>query len=217
MNDALTSLLTRRSTSVRDMAAPAPDDAALATILRVATRVPDHGKLCPWRIVVLREAGQQKLGALAAAIFARANPGAEEKLIAAERQRFARAPLCLAVISTPVADAKPLWEQQLSAGAVCLNILHAAHALGFGAKWLTEWVAYDDAILAALLQASPAGEATRLGERSEPSRSLSTEALAKVDGEGSARIAGFMYLGTKTAETPDRERPRLEDVVATYA
>lgn len=235
-HDALAALQNRRSTSVRDMAAPAPDDAQLATILRIATRVPDHGKLCPWRIVVLRAAGQQKLGALAAEIFARANPEAEEKHVQAERQRFARAPLCLAVISTPVADTKPVWEQQLSAGAVCLNILHAAHALGFGAKWLTEWVAYDDMILSALLTAAPAvkiadtnnGDATnavvpsplggglgwgRVGRSGTNNASLPSSPLMGEE-QAAARIAGFIYLGTKTTETPERERPRLEDVVA---
>lgn len=203
---ALDALVNRRSTSVRDMVAPAPDDAQLETILRIATRVPDHGKLCPWHIVVLRAAGQQKLGDLAAEIFLKQNPEAEEKHIQAERLRFARAPLCVAVISTPVADTKPVWEQQLSAGAVCMNILHAAHALGFGGKWLTEWVAYDAEILATLLSASPAGEATRLSERSALSRS----------GEGLSRIAGFIYLGTKAAETPERARPALADVVAEF-
>lgn len=191
MTYALTALTTRRSTSVRDMAAPAPTDAELEQILRVATRVPDHGKLAPWRIVTLRSEGALKLGAIAADVFAKQNSDATEAQIAAEHTRFTRAPLCLAVISTPKLGTKPVWEQELSAGAVCLNILHAANALGYGAKWLTEWVAYDDAILKALLNAAPA-----------------TEAL-----DGTARIAGFIYLGTKTTETADRERPELKDVV----
>lgn len=192
MTNPLTPLLTRRSTSVKDMRAPAPSDAELEQILTVATRVPDHGKLCPWRLVVLREEGARALGAIAAAQFTAQNTDATEAQIAAEHARFTRAPLCIAVLSTPVLGTKPVWEQELSAGAVCMNILHAAHALGYGAKWLTEWVAYDAAITAALLNASPHG------------------------GEGSARIAGFIYLGTKTLETPDRERPKLSDMVAEY-
>lgn len=176
------------------MAAPAPSEAELETILRIATRVPDHGKLAPWRIVILRGEGALKLGAIAADIFAKQNPEATEAQIAAEHTRFTRAPLCLAVISTPKLGTKPVWEQELSAGAVCLNILHAANALGYGAKWLTEWVAYDAAILAALLNVSPATETHN----------------------GQARIAGFIYLGTKKLETEDRERPELADVVGEF-
>lgn len=183
----LTPLLTRRSTSVKDMRAPAPSDAELEQILRVATRVPDHGKLTPWRIKILRGEGALKLGAIAADIFARHNDHANEAQIAAEHTRFARAPLCLAVLSTPVLGTKPVWEQELSAGAVCMNILHAAHALGYGAKWLTEWVAYDAAILKAL------------GGNPETDK-----------------IAGFVYLGTKTLETEDRARPELAQIVTEY-
>jgi len=199
MTDALARLLSRRSTAVKDLAAPAPSEAKLEQILRVATRVPDHGKLCPWRIVVLTPEGALKLGAIAADVFAKQNPDASEAQIAAEHTRFARAPLCVAVLCTPVLGTKPVWEQELSAGAVCMNMLHAAHALGFGAKWLTEWVAYDAKILAALWQASPAPK----------------QGAAAVMPAGT-RVAGFMYVGSKTAETPDRERPVLSDVVATY-
>lgn len=193
MTDALTPLLTRRSTSVRDLCAPAPSEAELAQILTVATRVPDHGKLCPWKLVVLREEGQKKLGAIAAEIFAKQNSDATEVQIAAEQHRFGRAPLCIAVISTPKLGTKPVWEQELSAGAMCMNILHAAHALGYGGKWLTEWVAYDADILAALLSS-----------------------FHPVGGGGAPRIAGFIYLGTKKLETPDRDRPKREDVVSEY-
>ena len=186
MTDALYALLTRRSTSVRDMTAPAPEGEALDTILRAATRVPDHGKLCPWRIRILHARGQQKLGEIAAQQFAAHHADATPAQLAAERARFARGPLCLAVLSMPVLGTKPVWEQELSAGAVCMNILHAAHALGFAAKWLTEWVAYDAAILAAL------------------------------GGNPDDKIAGFIYLGTRTLETPDRERPELADIVTEY-
>jgi nitroreductase len=186
MTSALTPLLTRRSTSVKDLIAPAPEGDVLTQILTVATRVPDHGKLAPWKIIVLQGEGAAKLGALAAEIFARGNPEATEAQLAAERGRFARAPLCLAVISTPKLGTKPVWEQELSAGALCMNILHAAHALGFGGKWLTEWVAYDAEILAAL------------------------------GGAPTDKIAGFIYLGTKAVETEDRERPKLEDVVTRF-
>lgn len=228
MTNPLTRLLTRRSTSVKDMRAPAPSDAELEQILTIATRVPDHGKLCPWRLVVLRGEGARALGAIAAAQFAAQNTDATEAQIAAEHARFTRAPLCIAVLSTPVLGTKPVWEQELSAGAVCMNILHAAHALGYGGKWLTEWVAYDAAITASLLKASPTGEATRLSEHRELSRSgegmaaNSSPSLTVPSpnplprGEGTPRIAGFIYLGTKTLETPDRERPKLSDVLSEY-
>lgn len=186
MQTPLNALLTRRSVSVRDLAAPAPAEAELEQILRVATRVPDHGKLCPWKILVLKEAGQVKLGAIAAKRFMMQHADANEAQIAAEHKRFARAPLCLAVISTPKHGTKPVWEQELSAGAVCTNILHAVHALGYGAKWLTEWVAYDAEILAAL------------------------------GGAPEDRIAGFIYIGSKTLEPEDRERPTLAEVVSEY-
>lgn len=235
MTDALTPLLTRRSTSVRDMAAPAPSETELEQILRIATRVPDHGKLCPWRIVTLRGEGALKLGAIAADRFAKQNLEATEAQIAAEHTRFTRAPLCLAVLSTPKLGTKPVWEQELSAGAVCMNILHAAHALGYGAKWLTEWVAYDDVVLAALLSASPVTESggrtvakgsnvplpsgERLGEGALSEKVSSATPLTRPSphgGEGSPRIAGFIYLGTKTTETADRERPSLESVMGEF-
>jgi nitroreductase len=187
MTSPLTALLTRRSVSVKDLTAPAPNAEQLEEIVRVATRVPDHGKLTPWRIRILRGEGALKLGDIAATEFAKHNANdVTEAHLNAERQRFARAPLCLAVLSTPVPGTKPVWEQELSAGAVCMNILHAAHAIGFGAKWLTEWVAYDAEIL---------------------------KALGGKDGD---KIAGFIYIGSKTSEPEDRARPALADVVSEY-
>jgi len=179
-------LITRRSTSVKMLAAPGPNDAQLEEILRVATRVPDHGKLAPWKIVVLREAGQQKLGNIAAEIFSRSTPEATPAQVEFERTRFARAPLVLAILSVPVLGKIPLWEQQLSAGCVCLNTLYGAQALGFGANWLTEWPAFDGEIL---------------------------QALGGAEGDA---IAGFIYIGTATATPDDRPRPALEDVVREF-
>ena len=186
MTHALQPLLTRRSVSVRDLAGPAPTEAELETILRVATRVPDHGKLCPWKILVLKAEGQAKLGVIAAEIFSQQHADATDAQRDAETQRFGRAPLCLAVLSTPVFGTKPTWEQELSAGAVCMNILHAVHALGYGGKWLTEWVAYDAEILKAL------------------------------GGTTIDKIAGFIYIGTKKTEPEERTRPVLEAVVSEY-
>jgi nitroreductase len=179
-------LITRRSTSVKLLGTPAPSDAQLQQMLSVATRVPDHGKLAPWKIVVMHEAGQKKLGALAAEIFARTTPDATPAQVEFERTRFMRAPLVLVILSTPVPGKIPVWEQQLSAGAVCLNTLYASQALGFGANWLTEWPAFDGDIL-----------------------------LALGGGEGDA-IAGFIYVGTATTTPDDRPRPALEDVVRVW-
>ncbi len=176
-------LITRRSTSVRLLSTPAPDDGQLEDILRVATRVPDHGKLAPWRIIVMREAGQKTLGDLAAEIFTSAHPDATPAQIEFERTRFMRAPLVLAVLSTPKLGKIPVWEQQLSVGCVCLNALYAAQALGFGANWLTEWPAFDTEIL---------------------------RALGGADGD---HIAGFIYIGTATAKPDERPRPELHDIV----
>jgi nitroreductase len=181
--NAINHLLTRRSVSVKELTTPAPNAEELALILRAATRVPDHGKLAPWRITILRGAGALELGAIAAGQFLRQYPDATEAQLAHERTRFTRAPLVLAVLSTPVLGTKPVWEQELSAGAVCMNILHATHMFGYGGKWLTEWVAYDPAILHAL------------------------------GGGADDRIAGFLYLGSKTLTPDDRERPKLEEVV----
>ena len=176
-------LLTRRSVGVKEITAPAPSDAELELILKAGTRVPDHGKLTPWRIKIFKEAGQKKLGDVFAELFIKANPDANEAQIAFERARPSRAPLLLAVISTPVKDSKPIWEQQLSAGAVCMNILHAAHMLGYGAKWITEWPAFNKEVLIAL------------------------------GGKEGDAIAGFILIGTKTATPDDRERPQLDTVV----
>lgn len=186
--DALTALKTRRSVKPKELGqGPGPSDADLQTILQVATRVPDHGKLCPWRIVVLQGEGQQKLGAIAAAQWKKLQGPLNEVQRAHEQQRFARAPLVLAVLSTPKESVKaPRWEQELSAGAVCMNILHACHALGYGASWLSEWVGFDPAIIKAL------------------------------GGDIDTKIAGFIYIGEKLATPDDRERPKLEDVVTYF-
>ncbi len=187
--NAMQLLLTRRSSDVKKLIAPAPQGEALEQILTIATRVPDHGKLAPWKLVLLHAAGQKKLGAFCAELFVKQYPEAakDEKLLAFERDRFIRAPLVIAVLSTPKESVKaPVWEQEMSAGAVCMNMLHACYALGFGAKWLSEWPAFRD------------------------------EVVQELGGKPGDKIAGFIYIGTKTEELDDRERPKLSDVVAAY-
>lgn len=186
--EALTALKTRRSVKPKELGqGPGPTDAQLQEILEIATRVPDHGKLAPWKILVLRRDGQEKLGRIAEERFTNIYAETNEKQRDAERVRFTRAPLVLAVLSTPKESVKaPRWEQEMSAGAVCMNILHACHAMGIGASWLTEWVAFDPAIVKAL------------------------------GGDIDTKIAGFIYIGEKVATPEERERPKLDDVVSQY-
>ncbi len=179
-------LLSRRSVAMKDMTEKGPGAKELKQILTAATRVPDHGKLAPWKIVVFDKKAQKQFGKVIAKRYAKQTPDAEEKHIAHEAERAARAPLMIAVISTPVREHKvPVWEQELSAGAVCTNILHAAHALGYGAKWLSEWIMFDKKILKAL-----GGD------------------------EENDRIAGFIYIGEAKEPPEDRERPDLNKVVS---
>lgn len=183
-NVILHALLTRRSVKAVKLVEPGPDEAAIRQIMTAAMRVPDHGKLAPWRLVLLDKQEQARLGARCAERFAVLHPDATDKQIAHERQRPQRAPLLVAVLYCPALGRIPEWEQQLSTGAVCMNLLHAAHALGYAGQWLTEWIAYDEDI------------ARFLGATGEQER-----------------IAGFIYLGTP-AETPEeRTRPDYDRVV----
>ena len=186
--DLVELLLTRRSVLVANMTQPAPDPAALETMLRIATRVPDHGKLTPWRIQVLHGPGQRRLGELLARLFVETNPTATEKQIAFERNRPQRAPLLLAVTAKLRRDHRiPEMEQLLSAGAVCYGLLVAAKALGYGAQWLTEWPAYRPEVIEALGHDSTTD-----------------------------KIVGFIYVGTALEPPVERHRPALSEVVAEW-
>ena len=175
-------LATRRSGKPRDMVAPGPDADQLAAILSAAARVPDHGKLAPWRFVVIRD--RQAFASLLQGAF-RASRGTPERADVEAINDFARAaPTLVAVLSTPVSPSKiPLWEQQLSAGAACMNLVTAATAHGFVAGWLTGWAAFDARVLDAL------------GGRSED------------------RIAGFVFIGSPARALEERPRPDLDAVV----
>lgn len=187
MIDALRLLKTRKSVSAAFLAAPAPSDAELAEILTIAARVPDHGKLTPWRFIVFKgDAGRQASEALAR-LFSDKNPGADEKQLEEERKRLAQAPLVVAVVSRAAPHVKiPEFEQLLSAGNAAMNIALAAEALGYGAHWTTGWIAYDvDA--GGILGLKP-------GER----------------------FVAFIHIGTPTAPRTDRPRPALSDVVTEW-
>ncbi len=178
MNETLKLLARRRSAPPVMMTGPGPDEAELAQILSLAARVPDHGKLAPWRFIVFSGEGRARAGALCVEIFSARNAEAGEERLAAERNRFSRAPLVVAVVSRAAPHVKiPLWEQEMSAGAVCMNLTVAATALGYRTAWLTEWIAYDREFL------------TRLG-------------LAAHE-----KIAGFIHIGRIEAEIDDRARP----------
>lgn len=181
-------LLARRSVVAKDMGAPGPDAATLEKILGAGIRVPDHGKLGPWRIQVLHKPGQAALGEVLARVFAAEHPEAEERQVELERQRPQRAPVLLAV--TARIDEHhpkiPVMEQKLSGGALCQNILVAAHASGFAAQWLTEWPSYHPEVR------------TALGHSPE------------------TEIIGFIYIGTPTTPPNERPRPTLETVVSEW-
>ncbi len=185
---ALALLQTRRSGSAKAMTAPGPDSAQLNTILTVASRVPDHGKLTPWRFIVFEGDARSRFGEKLAELFSEAQPEAIPELVEAERRRFLRAPVVVAVVSRVQAHPKiPEWEQVLSAGASCMALCMAAHAMGFAAGWVTEWVAYD--------------------ARVRPLLGL---------GEGE-RVAGFVYLGSPGKPLEDRPRPALDSIVTRWA
>lgn len=180
--ETLRLLARRRSTPVAVIGEPGPARADLEALIRLAARAPDHRKLGPWRFVVFDGAAREKLGEIFA--DARQSPATHTQAELAEARALPmRAPAIVAVISAPVDDPKqtPFWEQELSAGAVCQNLLLAAAASGWAANWITEWPAYDRTV------------ASRLG--------LSP----------SERIAGFIYLGTAATQPVERQRPELPE------
>lgn len=184
MNDPMTLLLTRRSVKAELLTQPAPDADQLKQILTAGARVPDHGRTMPFYFLVFEGEARQRAGQIVADAFTRANPDATPDKIEAETHRFLRAPLVIGVIYRKRRGKHPLWEQMLSVGAACQNILLAAHALGFAGNWLSEWFAYDADVSAAL----------------------------GLDARDT--LAGFIHIGTPPAEKPEeRERPALDQIV----
>src|SRR5258706_11204446 len=151
MADALELLKTRRSIKPVELAGPAPSSAEIATLLTIASRVPDHGKLVPWRFIIFEGAARLAAGDAIAAAFCARRPQAKPEHIEAERARLARAPLVIAVVSRAAPHVKiPEWEQVLSAGGAPLSLVVAAHPLGDDARLVTEWYAHDQRVLAAV-------------------------------------------------------------------
>ncbi|WP_448536668.1 nitroreductase family protein [Sphingobium yanoikuyae] len=186
LSSPLTLLQTRRSGKPRDLIAPGPDDAQLRQILEVALRTPDHGKLAPWRFVIVPQDKRDKLAALLEAAYRAEKPEAGRLEIEAMHQFAHQAPTLVVALSKPVAGSKiPVWEQELSAGAAIMNLLHAAHALGFAGGWLTGWPSFNDDVRDAF-------------------------------GSADERLAGFVFIGTPSRALEERPRPDYNDIVSTW-
>lgn len=182
----LSLLATRRSGKPRDLAAPGPDDAQLARILEIAARTPDHGKLAPWRFVIVPADRRARLAEVITAAYRAERPQASRLEIEALEQFAIQAPTLVVVLSSPRTESHiPLWEQELSTGAACMNLLHAAHAMGFAGGWLTGWSAYSDAVRDAF-------------------------------GADPERVAGFIFLGTPEKQLEERPRPDLQKIISIW-
>jgi nitroreductase len=187
MPDALELLKKRRSIKPRDMSGPGPSPAELETILTIGARVPDHGKLAPWRFIVFEGDARLRAGEIIAEVFAQKNPNAQAAEIDIEKRRLTDAPLVIAVVSFTRQHPKvPPWEQELSAGASAMNIVTAATALGYGACWLTGWFAFDRDVL------------DGLGLKRDE------------------KLAGFIHVGTSSKTSDDRPRPELANIVTRF-
>lgn len=184
---ALKLLLERRSVVANKLGPPGPDERQLRRILRAAARVPDHKKLVPWRFILFQGDARAAFGKVLAAACRKAEAGASDTRLETEAARFERAPVVVAVISSIIVNpAVPEWEQILSAGAACQNLLTAANASGFSGQWITEWYAYDKQVCAAL--------ALNQGER----------------------VAGFVYIGTAQEPPEERDRPDLDEITTAW-
>ena len=188
MPDALNLLRTRRSIKPVELAGPGLTPAEIDTLLTIASRVPDHGKLVPWRFIVFDGDARLAAGNAIVAAFRAKYPDAKSEQVDYERNRLARAPLVVAVVSRAAPHVKiPEWEQVLSAGAAAMNLVLAANALGYGTSWITEWYAYDRGVL---------------------------DALGLKPHE---RIAGFIHIGRPPGSPEDRPRPPLAEIATRFS
>ncbi len=187
MQTPLEFLKTRKSISAAFLVEPGPSPSEIEEILTVASRVPDHGKLAPWRFILFRGESRKTASLRLAELFQKRNPGAESRQLEEERVRLARAPLVIAVVSTAAPHVKiPEFEQLLSAGNAAFNVVLAAHALGYAAQWTTGWIAFD----------ADAGEL-----------------LGLKPGE---RFVGFIHIGTPNAPPTDRPRPQIAEIATDW-
>ncbi len=187
MNDVLRLLLNRRSTPPAALTAPGPSADELATLLTIAARVPDHGKLTPWRFIVIAGEARERAAQVLVDVARARRPDATSEQIEAERKRMNAAPLVILVVSTAAPHPKiPEYEQLLSAAACCENLLIAADAMGYGASWVTNWFSYD------------------------------REALGRLGVGDSEKIAGVVHIGTRKERLEDRPRPDLSKIVTRF-
>ncbi|MGY3039664.1 nitroreductase [Rhodanobacter sp. TND4EL1] len=183
----LSLLQQRHSVPSRQLGEPAPDEATLQQLLEAAIRVPDHGKLVPFRLIRLQGEAKLVFGQRVAEIALKNNPEISDAKLEKDRLRYTFAPLVIAVIARLDADSKvPEIEQKLSAGTVAHNLLLGAFALGYGAQWLTGWAAYDHNVAALLGLAA------------------------------NEHVIGFIHLGTPQIDVPDRDRPALPDLLSSW-
>ena len=186
LSTPLSLLRTRRSGKPRDLIAPGPDEGQLREILEIALRTPDHGKLAPWRFVIVPPDRRDALAQLLDTAYRAEKPEAGRLELEAMRQFAHQAPTLVVALSAPVAGSKiPVWEQELSAGAAIMNLLHASHALGFAAGWLTGWPSYNADVRAAFAS-------------------------------GDEKIAGFVFIGTPGRPQEERPRPDYDQIVSTW-
>ncbi len=188
MPDLLDHLLARRSPPIHELKGPPPADDEIATMIRAATRAPDHGMLQPWRFILYRGAAREEVGRHLATLAESRDGELSEQRRNQELTRFSRAPLVIGVVHVPRESIKiPHWEMRLSGGAVAMNLVHAAHALGYKANWITNW--YSDT-----------GEGRRL--------------LGLAPQE---EVIGFVHVGRHEGDVPDRPRPDVEAIVTDYS
>lgn len=177
----------RRSTAADLMTGPGPNADELQALLEIASRVPDHRRITPFRFIVFEGDARARAGEAIARGFAANEPGAAPERVNAERNRFLRAPVVIAVVSAvDRAHKTPEWEQVLTVGAVCQTMLIAASAMGFASQWITEWYAYDTSVLTA---------------------------FGLKDGE---RIAGYVYLGAAKEDPKERLRPDVPSLITRF-
>ncbi|WP_404339970.1 nitroreductase [Sphingomonas sp. MMS12-HWE2-04] len=186
LSTPLALLKTRRSGKPRDLIGPGPSREQLRDMVAIAARTPDHGKLAPWRFVIVPDEHRPALALKLVEILRAEKPDASARDEEAAAQFVTQAPALVVVLSAPEHGHKvPVWEQELSAGAACMNLLHAAHAMGFAGGWLSGWAAYSDRV-------------------------------RDLFGTASQRIAGFVFIGTPARPLEERPRGDLDAIVTTW-
>jgi nitroreductase len=189
--DLLHCLETRRSVKPIGLGEPGPNPDELRRLLTIASRVPDHGALVPWRFILFQGEDRQTASAQLAAVYLAQHPELSEQTIgnpAKISHLFTQAPLVVAVVSRADPNARrPEWEQVLTVGAVCMNLTVAVAALGYASVWLTGWAAYD------------------------------ANALAALGVQGEEKLAGFIHIGTAKERPPDRPRPVVDDLITHWS